>query len=632
MSGQACFRFPAAGSCRPQLVLIAILALAAGLRVAGLGFGLPLELRPDEQYFQEVVARMAATGDLNPHRFNYGGPLFHLVFFATRLVHAVLAAFDPGGAGTFAEFAARTVPVALIQRSLSALFGIATVLLTWHTGRRLGSDPAACAAAFLLAVLFLPVRDAHFGTVDVCAAFVSTAAITLLVRAAQSGRRADFALAGAAAGIATAVRYVPMVLAVPLAFVAWGAERAAGRGLVRAAVGPRVLLGGAAMIAGAVLSGPYMVLAFDEFRAGFADVFFAGGQTHFTPAARFREIALTWLVQAADGPFVAVAALAAALALVSRSSAARAIALFVVLYVAALCAGTLFFMRWLNPVLPSLCMLIGWLVAGVVRRRRHAAAWSAVIAVAIGALPAARAIGIDRLFVRETTLEQAVRFLADRVPAGIPVACPNPDVARILTSSRPLAVWDPLALAASPEWYAVVPRHPLPWIGQDPGFVSVVAAAAGDVEPVATFRAFRPSRERDATFEDADFFLYPLRGFDALEAAGPDIEILRVRSRPDRAAGPQGPPPPVISVRASPASIHVSFEPPPGVDVLGYYVRFASETDVQNGVFAGPFAFGPDPRDLPFTKAIRGRYVIQTATVARSGIGRWSEPVPVVID
>ena len=56
-----------------SVAVLAVLAVAAGLRFAGIGFGLPLELRPDEEVFRQAVARMAETGDLNPHRFEYGG-------------------------------------------------------------------------------------------------------------------------------------------------------------------------------------------------------------------------------------------------------------------------------------------------------------------------------------------------------------------------------------------------------------------------------------------------------------------------------------------------------------------------------------------------------------------------------
>jgi hypothetical protein len=620
---------------RRGVALLAVLVLAAVLRFAGIGFGLPFELRPDEEVFRHALARMAETGDLNPHRFEYGGALFHALYGVVRGVHAIVRLVDPSAAGTFEDFAKRPSAVIPIQRSLSALLGVATILLAWMAGRRLGGTAGGLTAAALLAVLFLPVRDAHFGTVDVPAAFASMAALVAILRAIDSGTKGAFVLAGALAGVATGIRYVPVVLALPLWFAAWRADRASGRGALKAAFGPRVLLAAASMIAGALLSAPYCVLAFDEFRSGFQGAFFVGGQSHFEPLARLGDVALVGMPRAADWPFTAAAAVALIVALFGLDPAARAVALFVAAYAAALVVGTNFYLRWLNPVIPPACALIAGLFARVTRSWKHGAAACVALTAAAGAFPAFRSVAIDRLFLRETTFEQAADFARERIPGAAAVSCPSPGIARVLGQVR-LAPWDPHALAAFPEWWAIVPRHPLsrhPFanVGRDPAWVSAVLRGETRVESVARFPAIDAAHWEDVEFEDADFFFYPLRGYAWVERAGPEIEVLRVFPRP-RDPATSGPPPPVVSVVVRRDSIRVEFGAPYGVDVLGYYVRFAPEPAAASGAFLGPFPCGREPFDLPLTRAIRGRYVLQAATVAPDGLGPWSASALVVID
>ena len=615
-----------------RLALVAILAVAAGLRFAGIGFGLPLALRPDEQVFREAVARMAETGDLDPRRFEYGGPLFHALYGVTWAAHATARLVDAAAAGTFPEFARRPEVVIPIQRALSACLGVATVLLAWSAGRRLAGEAAGLAAAALLAVTFLAVRDSHFGTVDVPAAFASMAALLAILRAANSGTRGAFVLAGLLSGLAAAVRYVPVVLALPLWFAAWRAGRARGLGPLRAAVGPRALLSLAAMIAGAILAGPYSIVSFDELRAGFASAWFVGGQSNFEPLVRLREIAVTGLVRAADWPLAAASAVALAVALIGPNPAARILAIFVVAYVAALSAGTNFFLRWLNPVIPPLCVLCGALVARATRDWKHGGAWCAAIVAALGVLPAVRSVGIDRLFLRDTTLQQTAGFFEEQVPADAVASCPNPGVARMLGGRIRLVPWDPHALAAHPEWWAVVPRHPFPQIGRDPAWVGVVFRGAADVECVARFPAIDAERWDDAEFEAGDHFFYPLRGFGALERAGPDVDDPegapapeRRRPRPGRRRRSSRSP----SARRRSAS---RWARPMASTCSVTTSGFAPEPEAAAGRFLGPFACGREPLDLPLTQAIRGRYVLQAATVGPTGLGRWSDPVVVAIE
>ncbi len=618
------------GTSSGRIALFLVVASAAVLRGAGIDFGLPLELRPDEEIFRGVVARMAETGDFDPHRFEYGGALFYLLYGVTRVVHAVRTLVDPGGAGTFVEFSKRASEVALIQRAISLVLGVGTVVLVYRIGRNVACSAAGLAAATLLAFSFLPVRDAHFGTVDVPSAFASTWALALIVRAGLVGSARAFALAGVVAGLATATRYAPGVLLLPLWVMAWRTERAAGKRGLRAVFGSRPILAATALAVGFLCFAPYTVLAFDAFRDSMLGALLIAGESGAGFSSRLQQLAFLHLVRAVDWPFAVASALALIAAFAAGNPGARAIALFVVAYALVLSLGTSFFLRWLNPLVPALCVLVGIQLGRIARHGKLGWLACSLLTLALVAVPAARSIHIDRLFLRETTFEKTAAVLRQQVPSGAAVACASPQVELVLGAAVTFVPWDPLALASRPEWYAVVPRHPIGGIGADPCLASLVLPAMGEVTTLATFTGLDPSNWRGAVFEKPDFFFYPLRGFDAVVDPGPDFEILRITPRRDGTA--ERPEPPRFSISVEGARLRLDFEPPPTGEIVAYYLRWAPE-DGPDDAFFGPIAVLPNAAWLPFTRSLwHGRYAVVAASVGRKGVGPWSEPVTIVFE
>src|SRR5262245_29910719 len=106
------------------LALIAIVALALALRLWSLGCGLPEWYHPDEPWKARIVVRMA-HGELEPEYFYH--PSFMLYASATtlRVLHAFGAPLDE-------------VNAAWAGRTMVAVLGTATVLLTFFAGRQAG--------------------------------------------------------------------------------------------------------------------------------------------------------------------------------------------------------------------------------------------------------------------------------------------------------------------------------------------------------------------------------------------------------------------------------------------------------------------------------------------------------------
>jgi 4-amino-4-deoxy-L-arabinose transferase-like glycosyltransferase len=232
------------------LPLVAIVALAAGLRVWAITYGLPAIFNPDEI---PILSRALAfaKGDLNPHNFLYPTLYFYELFAWEGLAFVAghLAGIYRSVADFQNAFFVDPSRLVLVGRTLTATFGVAAVIAVYEVGRRFYDRSVGLGAALFLAVAPFAVRDAHYVKLDVPTAFfvtVTYAAVARLVMSDAGGaasRPWPWVLAGYLGGLAMASHYYALFICVPLAAAAlvqgertrnW---RAAFQLLVAAAIG-----------------------------------------------------------------------------------------------------------------------------------------------------------------------------------------------------------------------------------------------------------------------------------------------------------------------------------------------------------------------------------------------------------
>src|SRR5204862_7077174 len=115
-------------------------------------------------------------------------------------------------------------PLHLAAHLLPAAFGAATIPVLYSAARRLSSTRAALISSALLAVVFLHVRDSHFGSTDVPAAFLTVCAFWAAAVCAASGvtpRRV--VAAGLLSGLAASTKYNSALAVLP-AIVVTGSD------------------------------------------------------------------------------------------------------------------------------------------------------------------------------------------------------------------------------------------------------------------------------------------------------------------------------------------------------------------------------------------------------------------------
>jgi 4-amino-4-deoxy-L-arabinose transferase-like glycosyltransferase len=407
-----------------RTVLVAVLAVALGLRTWNLTAGLPYAVGVDEPQLVERAVRMMKTGDYHPHFFDY--PSLYIYAQLLMAIGRFLAGAFLGEYRSLSAFTGENLyPVA---RLLTAIVGVATVWLTTRIGMRWGRTEALV-GALLLAVMPMHVRESHYVLTDVPVTFFVTLTLLASLRAGEQPTLARFAQAGAAAGLAAATKYNGgLVVVLPLVVAVWPAiadraHRVHFTGVVL----------GSALVA-FLLTAPYTVLDLPAFLQEFARL--NGEYRTLAPASspwliylKHLRLGFGWLALVAS-----VCGLGLALFHVGRATNGvhrlrwLLLALFPLLYYAMLSGRTLIFGRYLLPLLPMLCLMAGIALAAAATLARQglggraAQALVVLLLLAVVVPPARTSVLFDTGLGAPSTRRMAYRWLLENVPADTKIA------------------------------------------------------------------------------------------------------------------------------------------------------------------------------------------------------------------
>src|SRR4051794_32681801 len=147
-------------------------------------------------------------GSFNPHYFENPPALTYLFYAVFRLRFH--------GAGFRHAFAADPKAAYETARVVVALIGTASVAFVYWAGARWFDRRAGLLAAALIAFGFLPSFYGKFALNDAVTLAPVAIALALIALAWERGRTWQWAAAGAAIGVATAVKYTAGAMLLPL--------------------------------------------------------------------------------------------------------------------------------------------------------------------------------------------------------------------------------------------------------------------------------------------------------------------------------------------------------------------------------------------------------------------------------
>ncbi|MFQ6130797.1 MAG: ArnT family glycosyltransferase [Armatimonadota bacterium] len=449
--------------------LVLTLVLATGLRVVGLGWGLPDErhlfsYHPDEYFsLMAVWSFSLGDGDLNPHYFNYGTLYFHLV-----LATAVIAGHAPFSSP--AEIAQRMGALVLDARMVTVVLGVLTVVLVYLIGKELCDRRVGLWAALVLAITPLHVVHGHYATVDVPATFWMTLCLLCAAKilrgrgpagailseaedlasgtAAEepnarpfgaacrtasrtlrgTGQAAPYLWAGVAAGLAAATKYNgALAILFPLvAHVAVAVRGREERKLWRLIPDRRVGLCVAAMVVAFLIACPWPLLSFGEWWGSSEQFNSVAYEVHHMRVGEEPALSATphglifhltrSLAYGCTWPLLVFMLAGVGRALLRRGEADRVLLVFLFAWYVMIGLAKVRYMRYTIPLLPVLALLAGsWLhelLSSVQRRRRWAVVAVAVLCMASVLFAAAYSASYDRALAAEPEQDRALEALS----------------------------------------------------------------------------------------------------------------------------------------------------------------------------------------------------------------------------
>jgi len=412
---------PSNGTRPHRISLWLVLALVGGaiLRLIGVAYGLPAVYNPDEVAIMNRAIGLGQNG-LNPHNFLYPSLYFYALFawegawFVVGRVTGVfgsLAAFERG-------FFTDPTSIYVAGRVLTAICGVLTIWTTWRFAARMGGRVAGIIAAALLAVSPLAVRDAHYVKHDVPVTWLIVLAHLLMSAELQRpSAQQRWIWPSFVAGLAMSTHYYAIFLALPLTLLIlfpatpWSGLRERLKNLTIAAV--------TVVLAFAVAS-PFLAL---EPGTAIRDVL-ANRQIVVdratASAGAFASLGyyLSWLVR--DG----IGWMSASLAIVGTWMALKRGRTFAVLTLAFPASFLLFIAntvpasRYLNPIVPFVCLLAAVAAADLMERSNSGRAVAALIVLGGVAQGLTDSVATD-LFFRQTDTRTIARdWIEQQVPPG----------------------------------------------------------------------------------------------------------------------------------------------------------------------------------------------------------------------
>jgi 4-amino-4-deoxy-L-arabinose transferase-like glycosyltransferase len=362
----------------PWLALAAVLALAAGLRLVGLRYGLPFPLlNPDERNIVPRSWAMVHGGGADPGWFDYPSLVLYLL--------APLQEWQDE-------------PSYLAARLGMVTLGVAGVAAAWWLGRVAYGELAGFVAAAATAVETTHVAYSRMAVTDIPLTLGTTVALALMAL----GR---LELAGVAVGLATSAKYPGVLLLAPLLAAAWGRWR-------------RLAIAAGLAALSFFLTSPYVVLRLGE-AAGDAWRVQRSAREGWLgfendPPAPIAFVDRLW---EGFGPALLVACVGLVLALVYRTRADLVLATFVLVYFVQLLTIDAHFDRYVLPLVPALGALAGRLRSLV------------PVTLVLLLVPLTWTIRETRDLTKTDARVAAHRWIEDNVPkrAGLAVDPSTPD-------------------------------------------------------------------------------------------------------------------------------------------------------------------------------------------------------------
>ncbi len=449
-----------------RAAVIGIVLLALGLRVWGVGFGLPYLYHPDEPRYVDSAQVLFKTLDLDPHSLpNIASSSFVYVINAAAYVPYYLIGRLTGSFKAPTDIPAPTMlamgvgyisrpSVMVWGRLVTVLTSVLSVWLLYVIGRRLFNQAMIGGlAALLLAISPASVTLSRYITPDTFVMFFTLALFWAAVSIEQQPRMRVYVIAGAALGCLLSSKVSGALGVLPLLIVQ--VHRRGLKGLLN----HDMWVLGITTCAACLVTTPYLL---GDAPKVIDDILFEG-RHYLTGHAGMEGDSLSWYLNylwLTTGGLAVVAGLAALRGVMTRSKEIGLLTVFPLVSLIFISSFVVRNDRTALPLIPFVVLLAAWGVAQAwtwairlttpARRRLATAGLAGILLVGVG-WPLAQTINATHQLTTEDSRETARRWIDEHLPAGAHIAvesyAPFVDPARFVVQGFQSMIDHP------PAWY-----------------------------------------------------------------------------------------------------------------------------------------------------------------------------------
>lgn len=406
-------------------VLLAILLIAAALRLNGVAFGLPALNDPDEPLFVMTALDMLRNQSLNPGWFGHPGTttLYVLALLSAGVAALGLATgrFESSAAFVHAIYADPGI-VFLPGRLFIVACGIACVYLTYRIARNIAGPQAGLAAAAFLTVNAVHIHYSQIIRTDMHVSVFMLLCLLCAIEIARSGRLRYYVLAGICVGLSCATKWPGAAIAISP--ICASLFHMASQRQSRAQQSRYLLVFLAVSVISLVAASPFLVL---DYGTVLQNLQSEARPKHLGATGHGLIGNLTWYVSSPLSASIGwPGLLLAALGIVWGGFRHRLLWVVVLpsflIFLLIISAQALVWERWLVPVLPliaifmaaGLTMLVDWLRQSTARSLH----WLAPVLVIAMAAPMVQTALVRTAERKHDTRQMASAWVRANVPEG----------------------------------------------------------------------------------------------------------------------------------------------------------------------------------------------------------------------
>lgn len=393
-----------------------IIIIGLVVRIWAIDFGLPFWYHMEEPFYTGAAWNLACKHDADSSLLQSHTYLLGFSIASLRLLPSAAAICETDR------------PISpLPGRLISVMMGIATIWMVYRLGLSLFNTRAGLVGALFISLNFLHVRESHHGTPDVTAVFLITATLLSYAYIVQKGgTRGRYVIASILTVLSINGRPTAILLLLPFIYAhlmtysvfqsrSWSAWR-------EALLSPRVPLSIAVMLVAFILVNLRMLVNPIEFLRYWYNFVTLGGRIRYLvdslPAPLFYLRAIEW----GSGLLLALVMGVGFIWAIRRRTFGDILLIgFIIPYFILASISTVYFARYIIPLLPLLGLLAARFLDEILPKSRSTVWLTAVVAILL-IQPVVWIEQYDSLLLQTDTRTLARQWIETHIPSKTKIA------------------------------------------------------------------------------------------------------------------------------------------------------------------------------------------------------------------